>query len=427
MSGSSSDRNPPERQFEETVEWQRRGGRPAPAGEATRSASPASAPGLFAANRPGTTPPEGQTVEHVPDGTPPPACDDSAQADAIPFGDYELLQEIAHGGMGVVYKARQKKLQRIVALKMILAGHLATEGAVRRFYQEAEAAAQLDHPGIVPIFEVGQNEGRHFYSMGYVEGGSLFHRVRDGPVPPREAAGLVKQVAEAVAYAHRQGIIHRDLKPGNILLDQDGHPKVTDFGLAKKVLGTSHLTLAGQVLGTPSYMPPEQAVGNVEEVGPAADIYSTGAVLYCLLTGRPPFQSAHVLDTLKQVREQEPVSPRRLNVAVSRDLETICLKCLQKDPGKRYASATALAEDLQRYLSGEPIRARPVGRLERFGRWCWRHPGVAIPTAAAVFSLLAASVISVYFGREALQSAREARAEKKLSDRRWYAAEITLA
>src|SRR5262249_2433278 len=294
-------------------------------------------------------------------------------------GDYELIQKIARGGMGVVYKARQRKLNRIVALKMILTGHLATAEEVQRFYLEAEAAAQLEHQGIVPIFEVGELAGRHFFSMSFVEGGSLAQRVREeGPLPPREAAGLVQRIAEAVAYAHAHGIIHRDLKPGNILLDRDGNPRVSDFGLAKKVAGESHVTLAGQILGTPAYMAPEQAAGMSEEVGPAADVYALGAILYCLLTGDPPFQSADVMETLRQVKEQEPVPPRKLNPRVSRDLETICLKCLQKEPWKRYASASALAEDLRHFLAGKPILARPVGLAERAWRWCRRNPGVAL-------------------------------------------------
>ena len=224
------------------------------------------------------------------------------------FGDYELEREIARGGMGVVYKARQVKLNRPVALKMILAGNLAGEAEVRRFYLEAEAAANLDHPGIVPIYEVGQHEGQHYFSMGFVEGQSLAHRVAEGPLPPREAAALMVQIAEAVQYAHEKGVIHRDLKPGNVLLDTQGRPKVTDFGLVKKLQSDSGLTASGQIMGTPSYMPPEQAQGR-SDIGPLADVYSLGAMLFCLLTGRPPFQADNVMETLKQVLEQDP--PRR--------------------------------------------------------------------------------------------------------------------
>jgi serine/threonine protein kinase len=276
--------------------------------------------------------------------------------------------------MGVVYKARQSALKRPVALKMILSGQLASAEDVQRFHAEAEAAAHLDHPGIVPIYEVGEYQGQHFFSMGYVDGGSLAARVRRGPLPQREAAGLVQRVAEAVAYAHQRGIVHRDLKPANILLDRDGQPRVTDFGLAKRLHGDTQLTRAGQVMGTPGYMPPEHAAGRMGESGPAADVYSLGAILYCLLTGRPPFQAAGVLETIKQVLEQDPVAPRQLNPAISRDLETICLKCLERDPHKRYASCQELADDLRRYLDGEPIRARPPGPAERLWRWCLRNP-----------------------------------------------------
>jgi WD40 repeat protein/tRNA A-37 threonylcarbamoyl transferase component Bud32 len=354
--------------------------------------------------------------------------------DASSFGDYELLQPIAHGGMGVVYRARQKKLNRIVALKMILTGQLASEEEVQRFYTEAEAAAQLDHSGIVPIYEVGKQQGQHYFSMAMMEGGSLADRVKHAPLPPREAARLVRQVAEAVDYAHKRGIIHRDLKPANILMDKSGHPKVSDFGLAKQVTGGSHLTITGQVVGTPSYMPPEQAAGKIDAIGPGADIYSLGAVLYRLLTGRPPFEAASAMETLKQVLEQEPVSPRQLNTGVPRDLETICLKCLQKAPEKRYGSALALAEDLDHYLAGEPIRARPVGRVERVGRWCRRNRMVAALMAGIALSLVAGIIATSVFAVQAYQEAKRAgiseereKREKLLSTRRAYVAETNLA
>ncbi|MFM7161530.1 MAG: serine/threonine-protein kinase, partial [Planctomycetaceae bacterium] len=248
------------------------------------------------------------------------------------FGNYELVHEIARGGMGVVYKAVQVNLNRTVALKMILAGQLASQEEVSRFYMEAEAAANLDHPGIVPIYEIGAHGDQHFFTMGYVEGKSLQQLVQQGPLPPREAAELMRKIAEAIGYAHEKGVVHRDLKPANVLLDQQGEPKVTDFGLARRLQDDSGLTKTGAVMGTPSYMPPEQAAGKTAEVGPLADVYSLGAMLYCLLTGRPPFQAATTLDTLLQVMEREPVSVQTLNAGVPRDLETICHKCLQKDP-----------------------------------------------------------------------------------------------
>jgi eukaryotic-like serine/threonine-protein kinase len=320
-----------------------------------------------------------------------PVADGSVQT----FGDYELLQELARGGMGVVYKARQRKLNRLVALKMILAGRLASPLDVQRFYTEAGAAAQLDHPGIVPVYEVGEQQGQHFFSMGYVHGGSLTACVKDGPLPPRDAAELVRKIAEAVAYAHHHGIIHRDLKPGNVMLDPDGQPKVTDFGLAKNLAGDSQLTGTGQIVGTPSFMPPEQAQGKIKEIGPAADTYSLGAILYFLLTGRPPFHAASVMETLKQVIEREPVSPRQLNHAVGRDLETICLKCLEKEPSKRYGSASALGEDLQRYFKGEPIQARAAGQVERSLRWCRRNPALASATGLVAAAVITVTVLAV--------------------------------
>ena len=279
--------------------------------------------------------------------------------------------------MGVVFEARQVTLNRKVALKMILAGELADDDAVRRFYLEAEAAANLDHPGIVPIYEVGQHEGQHYFSMGFVEGHSLSQRLAEGPLPAREAAEPIRRVSEAIEYAHQHGVIHRDLKPANILLDKGGNPRVTDFGLAKKVQGDSGLTGSGQIMGTPSYMPPEQAGGKRGEVGPPADVYALGATLYALITGRPPFQAATAMDTVIQVFSDEPVPPRRLNASIPRDLETICLKCLEKEPGKRYAAAVALADDLRRYLAGEPITARPLTKVERVVKWARRRPAIA--------------------------------------------------
>lgn len=311
------------------------------------------------------------------------------------FGDYEILRELARGGMGVVFLARQISLNRPVAVKMILAGQLADEADVRRFYTEAEAAANLDHPGIVPIHEVGQHQGQHYFSMGFVDGPSLAQRLVEGPIPPREAAGLMAQVAEAIAYAHRRGLIHRDIKPGNILLDRDGTPRLTDFGLVKKVEGDSALTASGQVMGTPSYMPPEQAGGQGAAAGPAADVYAIGATLYALATGRPPFQAATPTDTILQVIHQEPVPPRRLNPGIPRDLETICLKCLEKDPARRYATAEALVGELRRFLDGKPILARPVSLLERAWRWSRRNRlAAALITVVAMLTAAGAATIT---------------------------------
>jgi eukaryotic-like serine/threonine-protein kinase len=309
-----------------------------------------------------------------------------------PFGGYELLEVIARGGMGIVYKARQLKANRTVALKMILAERFASPEDVQRFETEASAAATLDHPNIVPVFEVGEHAGQHFYSMGFVDGPSLSEMLRNGPLTPKEAARVMRLVAQAVAYAHAKGVIHRDLKPQNILLSRDGSPRVADFGLAKQLSGSGELTATGQVLGTPNFMSPEQARGAHDEIGPLSDVYSLGAVLYCLLTGRSPFQAANVIETLRQVATQEPVSPRLLNAAVDLDLETITLKCLQKEPAKRYTTATQLADDLDNFLARRPIHARPVGATERVWRWSRRNPLAASLCAAIAMLLIVGGV-----------------------------------
>ena len=335
------------------------------------------------------------------------------------FGDYEITRELARGGMGVVFQARQVSLNRPVALKMILSGQLADDTDVKRFYTEAEAAANLDHPGIVPIFEVGQHEGQHYFSMGFVEGQSLSQRLAEGPLPAREAAELIRRVSEAIDYAHQRGVIHRDLKPANILLDQNGNPRVTDFGLAKKVQGDSGLTGSGQIMGTPSYMPPEQAGGERGDVGPAADVYALGATLYALVTGRPPFQAATAMDTVIQVISDEPVPPRRLNASVPRDVETIILKCLDKEPGKRYGSAANLAGDLQRYSNGEPILARPVSHAERSWRWCRRNPFLASAIASTAAALVAVVVLSILFAdRQSRFADSQLKANKEITAQR---------
>ena len=299
------------------------------------------------------------------------------------FGDYELLEEIARGGMGVVWKARQISLNRTVAVKMLLAGKFSSPEFVQRFRAEAEAAANLQHPNIVAIHEVGDHEGHQYFSMEYVEGKNLAELARERPLPARRAAAYLKVVAEAVHYAHQRGVLHRDLKPSNILIDDQDQPHVTDFGLAKRFSNSkletenSELTLTGQVLGTPGFISPEQAGGKRGAVSPASDVYSLGAVLYFLLTERAPVAAASLEETLRQIHEMEPVSPRLLNPALPRDLETICLKSLSKEPARRYASAQALAEDLERFLSGDTIVARPARAPERFWRWCRRKPALA--------------------------------------------------
>lgn len=274
------------------------------------------------------------------------------------FGDYELLEELGRGGMGIVYRARQISLGREVALKMILQGQLASAADRDRFQAEAESAARLDHPGIVPVYEVGNIEGQPYFSMKYVRGETLTHRLADGLVSPKEGADILAGVARAIHYAHQQGVLHRDLKPSNILIDDDGQPHVTDFGLAKRVQEAESLTRTGAILGTPAYMAPEQAAGARGEVGPASDVFSLGTVLYQMLTGKPPFQAASPVDTILMLLEQDVVPPRVVNPRVDRDLEMIALRCLQKPIDLRYGSASSLADDLEAYLNNEPISAR---------------------------------------------------------------------
>lgn len=317
------------------------------------------------------------------------------------FGDYELLEEIARGGMGVVYKARQRSLNRIVAVKMILAGELAGEEHVQRFYTEAEAAAALRHPNIVSIYEVGHEAGQHFFSMEYVDGCGLDALIGVEGMSPMEAAAILCSVSEAIHYAHEHGVIHRDLKPQNILIDQQCQPQVTDFGLAKLTESGSDLTRTGTVMGTPTFMSPEQASGDPTSVGPASDVYSLGAILFMALTGRPPYDDDNHLEVLLQVRESEPPSPRSINRTLPPDLDTICLKCLAKKPDDRYASAGELAADLDRFLEGEPIHALRLSLPRRIARWARQEPVLAsayfcglIFYATHLFSMLVLNVES---------------------------------
>ena len=348
------------------------------------------------------------------------------------FGDYELIEEIARGGMGVVYKARQVSLDRIVALKMILVGNFSSPDMVQRFQTEAEAAARLEHPNIVPIYEIGMYEGQHYFSMRFVEGGSLARRMAGGKVgrggrgldgddarlpPPhagcystKDAARLMVKVAQAVHHAHQHGILHRDLKPGNILLDHAGEPLVADFGLAKILEHDSSLTQSAAVMGSPSYMAPEQAAGHIKQLSTAADIYSLGAIFYELLTGRAPFRGPTPAETMRQVMELDPERPRLLNAAVDRDLETICLKCLEKDPQRRYSSAEGLAEDLERWLRGEPVLARPTSRWEAGRKWVRRKPAIAMLTASVALLLMTVAIGSALFAWNLSEKEKELKA-----------------
>ena len=341
------------------------------------------------------------------------------------FGEYELLEQVGMGGMGIVYKARQSKLKRIVALKLIKSGALANPQDLQRFQVEARAAARLSHPGIVPVHEVGVFQDQHFYTMEYVAGGSLSRLYRDGPVVARRAAELVKQLAEAMHYAHQNGIVHRDLKPANVLLTAEGQPRITDFGLAKLIetedeTHEATLTETGQILGTAGYMSPEQAGGKTRLVGPPTDIYALGAVLYALLTSRAPFVGESVPLTLMQVLHKEPVSPRLLNPSLPRDLETICLKCLEKEPHKRYGTAELLAEDLGRFLARKPVLARPIGLIERGWRWSCRNSVVAALLVTVAASLLIGTAVSTYYWDQSEKQAvkeriaREAAVESSL-------------
>jgi serine/threonine protein kinase len=325
----------------------------------------------------------------------------SAPLAAVP--GYLLLRELGRGGMGVVYKANQVGLKRTVALKMILAGSHASADVLARFRAEAEAVARLQHPNITQVYEIGEHEGRPFFSMEFVDGGSLLDQIYETRIPPRQAAQLIATLARAIHAAHEQGIVHRDLKPANILLTKNGVPKITDFGLAKNLGEAAGQTRTGDVMGTPSYMAPEQAEGRLKHIGPGTDVYALGAIFYELLTARPPFKGETAMDTMLLVLYEEPLPPNHLLPSVPRDLETICLKCLNKEIARRYTTAAALADDLERFLDGRPIIARPVAVSERLAKWVRRRPAVAALLAVSVLALTTILGGSLYFN-VALQS-----------------------
>ncbi len=381
-----------------------------PAGTVTPAPA---APALAEAETLVPTPPSSEAATLPPpvsaaEGTTlPPSSDTTlgpSWAAHVPLPGYQVLGELGRGGMGVVYKARQTKLNRLVAIKMVLAGGHAGAAELERFRTEGEAIARLQHPNIVQVYEVSEHEGRPFFSLEFCAGGSLERKLSGTPLPAKEAAALVETLARAMQAAHEQQVIHRDLKPANVLLTEEGTPKITDFGLAKK-LDEAGQTQSGAIMGTPSYMAPEQAGGKSGAIGPAADVYALGAILYECLTGRPPFKAATPLDTILQVVSEEPVPVRQLQPKVPRDLETVCLLCLRKEPRRRYGSAADLADDLRRFQAGEPVAARPVGRVERGWRWCQRNPAVALLLGAVAATLLLGTGISTAFGLWAWQNA----------------------
>jgi WD40 repeat protein/tetratricopeptide (TPR) repeat protein/tRNA A-37 threonylcarbamoyl transferase component Bud32 len=371
----------------------------------------------------------GQASAEAPSAPTPPiptlgAVTGSSGQPVIPPPGYEILGQLGRGGMGAVYKARHRKLNRIVALKMILAGGYAGPSERVRFLAEAEVAAALRHPNLVALLEYGEHQGLPFFTLEYMPGGSLAERLKGVPQPGRAAARLVEQLARGIHHAHTHGVVHRDLKPSNVLIAEDGTPKISDFGLARRESAAPGLTATGEILGTPSYMAPEQAGGGARHAGAAADVYALGAILYECLTGRPPFHAASTMETLLQVMGQEPVSVRQLQAQTPADLATICHKCLQKEPDKRYASALELAEDCAAFLAGKPIRARPVGALSRGWRWCRRNPALAGALSLVALSLLLGSILSLTFAfraeaaRKSAEAARESEAERAESEAR---------
>ena len=324
---------------------------------------------------------------------------------------YEILGVLGTGGMGIVYKARHLRLDRLVALKMIKAGAGAQPDDLARFEAEARAVAAIDHPNIIKIFEIGEHDGLPYFSLEFLEGGSLAQRIAGKPQPIEDAARIVETLARAMDVAHRRGIVHRDIKPANVLLAGDGTPKIADFGLVKRLEADSAQTGTGSILGSPSYMAPEQTTG-AEKAGPAADQYALGATLYEMLTGRPPFRGSSILDTLDLIRTAEPVAPSQLLPRMPRDLETICLKALQKDAARRYPDVAAMAEDLRRFRAGEPIVARPISGPERAWRWCRRNPAVALLLGAVAASLLLGMAGTSYYAIQASNREQDALAKR---------------
>jgi eukaryotic-like serine/threonine-protein kinase len=375
--------------------------------DATRSLTP---------RPPQPAPPSTATVSAI-DGPPPapmisPEVDPAAAPSLVlHVGEYEVLEVLGRGGMGVVYRARHRTLGHQVALKMLRGGDQSDRDELARFQLEAAAVARLQHPGIVHIHEFGVHNGQPFFSQEFLSGGSLAQRLKSGPLSFDEAAVLVEKLARAMQHAHEHGIIHRDLKPANVLLTNDGEPKIADFGLAKDLDAEQQLSQTGAILGTPAYMAPEQAAGRVRAIGATTDVYALGVILYECLTHQVPFRGTTSFETMQLVLTREPVPPRRLVAGLSRDLETICLKCLHKEPAKRYASAAALADDLARFRRGEPILARPVGAVERGWRWCRRNPAVASLLGAVAATLLLGATIATFFAIVAQNKATEARRE----------------
>jgi serine/threonine-protein kinase len=335
----------------------------------------------------------------VPASAPAPAAEEGGPR---LFGRYQLIAPLGRGAMGVVWKARDPSLDRVVALKLIAAGQFADAQEVERFHKEARAAAQLSHPNAVPVYEVGAHDGQPYFTMELVEGQSLADLVRGVPLPPERAARYAREIADAIQSAHALGIVHRDLKPGNVLVDKLDRPRVTDFGLAHRVVDVDAGASLPAMVGTPSYMSPEQALGRKADA--RSDVYGIGATLYELLTGRPPFRADSVIDTIRQVIDVEPATPRLLNRKVPRDLETLCLKCLAKAPAHRYPSAAELRDDLGHFLAGEPIRARPLSRAARLGRWARRKPALATLGAMLAALLALMAVAAVLARRDTVQA-----------------------